>query len=320
MADSSFDEMYLDEEDVFDPLADDFEPAQEGEDPDADGIVDLPVMTEMPEEMKVKSVFDKTRFDSARDAIEELLRRNPGRKPVFLQIIEFCCDERSSDEVAALVEGAQAENRSVYTPQSLCSILERAGALVGRSEVPADPQAEPAQPADEGAPIVSELAAAGTPVTAPAASEPAAASTSVSAPAPAVALEPAGDPGAQPEVDVREVAPEPTMYWTATDDGLTVLASHREGLALEELLASETESVYLPVYERVLAFCAQKPRPKPQIDAIVDDDPLVQKPRRYSNHFIELLENREALSWHDGGWNATELGRRYLERHGLLDD
>ena len=112
-------------------------------------------------------------------------------------------------------------------------------------------------------------------------------------------------------------AAHPTTYWTSTDDGLTVLAAHREGSALEELLASDTESVYLPVYERVLAFCAQEPRTKPQIDAIVDDDPLVQKPRRYSNHFIELLENREALSWHDGGWNATDLGRRYLEKHGI---
>ena len=189
MAQENLDEFFLDEDEgVFDPLAEDFEPAQDGADPDEDGIVDLPVMAEMPEEVKVKSVFDKDRFANAQDAIEELLHRNPGRKPVFLQIIEFC---------------------------------------------------------------------------------------------------------------------------------LTVRAAHREGSALEELLASDTESVYLPVYERVLAFCAQEPRTKPQIDAIVDDDPLVQKPRRYSNHFIELLENREALSWHDGGWNATELGRRYLEKHGI---
>ena len=125
------------------------------------------------------------------------------------------------------------------------------------------------------------------------------------------------DEGADGQVEAGEAAAHPTTYWTSTDEGLTVLAAHREGSALEELLASDTESIYLPVYERVLAFCAQEPRTKPQIDAIVDDDPLVQKPRRYSNHFIELLENREALSWHDGGWNATELGRRYLEKHGI---
>ena len=275
MAQENLDDFFLDEDEgVFDPLADDFESARDGADPDEDGIVDLPVMAEMPEEVKVKSVFDKDRFASAQDAIEELLHRNPGRKPVFLQIIEFCCDEHTSEEVAQLVEQAQAENRSVYTPQSLCTILERAGALVSRTEEPEAPeeQGEGDSPAEQDC---------------------------------------------DGEAEAHMPAAHPTTYWTSTDEGLTVLAAHREGSALEELLASDTESVYLPVYERVLAFCAQEPRIKPQIDAIVDDDPLVQKPRRYSNHFIELLENREALSWHDGGWNATDLGRRYLEKHGI---
>lgn len=275
MAQENLDEFFLDEDEgVFDPLADDFEPVQDGVDPDEDGIVDLPVMAEMPEEVKVKSVFDKDRFASAQDAIEELLHRNPGRKPVFLQIIEFCCDEHTSEEVAQLVEQAQAENRSVYTPQSLCTILERAGALVSRTEEP-----ETSEEQGEGdSPVEQDC---------------------------------------DGEAEAHMPAAHPTTYWTSTDEGLTVLAAHREGSALEELLASDTESVYLPVYERVLAFCAQEPRTKPQIDAIVDDDPLVQRPRRYSNHFIELLENREALSWHDGGWNATDLGRRYLEKHGI---
>ena len=277
MAQENLDEFFLDEDEgVFDPLADDFEPAQDGVDPDEDGIVDLPIMAEMPDEVKVKSVFDKDRFANAQDAIEELLHRNPGRKPVFLQIIEFCCDERTSEEVAQLVEQAQAENRSVYTPQSLCTILERAGALVSRTEEPEAPET----PEEQG-----DLAA---------------------------------EQDCDGEADACEAAAHPMTYWASTDEGLTVLAAHREGSALEELLASDTESVYLPVYERVLAFCAQEPRTKPQIDAIVDDDPLVQKPRRYSNHFIELLENREALSWHDGGWNATDLGRRYLEKHGIV--
>ena len=281
MSDTAFDEFLFDgDEGAFDPLADDFEPAEAAEE---DGIVDLPVMAEMPSDLKPKSVFDKDRFASAQDAIEELLTRNPGRKPVLLQIIEFCCEERTGEEVAELVEQAQAENRSVYTPQSLCSILERAGALTGRSEV--SEQDEAAEQGEQGDAPEQDSADAG-----------------------------------QPEVEAREVAPQPITYWLATDDGLTVLASHKEGHALEELLSSQSESPYLEIYERVLAFCAVEPRKKPQIDALVDDDPLVQNPRRYSNHFIELLENREALSWHDGGWNATELGRRYLEEHGLLAD
>lgn len=254
-------DFYVEDEEEFDPLAEDYEPADEQED---DGIVDLPVMAEMPEAMRATSVFDRARFASAQDAIEELLRRNPGRKPVFLKIIELCCEPRTTGEVAEAVEAAQAENRSVYTPLSLCAMLERAGALT--SQVP--------QTADE----VHE----------------------------------------EDGVEYLEVREAPEATWTSTDDGLVVLAAHGEGSALRELLASESEAVYRPVYERVLAFCAQEPRKKPQIDAIVDDDPLVQSPRRYSNHFIELLESREALAWHDGGWNATELGLRYLRENGLV--
>ena len=242
MSDTAFDEFLFDgDEGAFDPLADDFEPAEAAEE---DGIVDLPVMAEMPSDLKPKSVFDKDRFASAQDAIEELLTRNPGRKPVLLQIIEFCCEERTGEEVAELVEQAQAENRSVYTPQSLCSILERAGALTGRSEVPE--QDEAAEQDEQGDAPEQDGADAG-----------------------------------QPEVEAREVAPQPTTYWLATDDGLTVLASHKEGHALEELLSSQSESPYLEIYERVLAFCAVEPRKKPQIDALVDDDPLVQNPANF---------------------------------------
>lgn len=252
----------VEDEEEFDPLAEDFLAGEDGaqESPEEDdGIVDLPIVSEMPASLRGRSVFDRSRFASAQDAIEELLRRNPGRKPVFLAIIEFCCEPRTTSEVAEAVRQAQAENRSVYAPLSLCTILERAGALT--SEVP--------QTADE---VVEEDG-----------------------------------------VEYLEVKDAPEATWTSTDDGLMVLAAHREGAGLRELLSCASEACYAPIYERVLAFCAEAPRPKREIDELIDDDPLVQKPRRYSNHFIELLENREALAWRDGGWNTTELGRRYLE-------
>ena len=249
----------VEDADEFDPLAEDFSVEPDAED---EGIVDLPIVPEMPESVRENSVFDKSRFATPELAIEELLRRNPGRKPVFLKIVEACCGGKTTSEVAEVVASEQADNRSVYTPLSLCAILERAGALT--SEVP--------ETADE----VHEADG----------------------------------------VEYLEIKEAPDATWTSTDAGLTVLARHREGGALRELLSSETEAPYVSVYERVLSMCAEKPRKKPELDAAVDDDPLVQKPRRYSNHFIELLESREALEWRDGGWCATELGRRYLEEAG----
>lgn len=234
----------------FDPLADDALAEDEG-------IVDMPIMPDMPEQARKPSVFAKERFASAHEAIEELFRRNPGRKPVFLQIIEFCTEPRTTTEVAEVVAKAQEHNRSVYTPMTLCSILERSGALV--SEVP--------ETADE---VVEEDG-----------------------------------------VEYLEVKQAPDATWTATDAALEVLADHREGSELHKLIEVE-EPQYRAVYENLLRFCAEEPRTKPAIDVLIDDDPLVQNPRRYSNHFIELLESREALAWQQG-WVTTDLGRRYLD-------
>ena len=42
-----------------------------------------------------------------------------------------------------------------------------------------------------------------------------------------------------------------------------------------------------------------------EINAQVDDDPLVQKPRLYAPHFIDKLEKCDALEWADS-WKTTE--------------
>ena len=241
----------FDDEDEFDPLADDVVADDDEE------ILDVPQVTEMPEEGRKPSVFAKERFATPHDAIEELFKRNPGRKPVFLSIIEFCTEPRTTTEVGELVASAQEHNRSVYSPMTLCSILERSGALT--SEVP--------ETADE---VVEDNG-----------------------------------------VEYLEIKEAPDAVWTSTDAALEVLASHREGSALRTLLEVE-EPQYRTIYERLLRFCAEEPRKKPAIDAIIDDDPLVQNPRRYSNHFLELLESREAMEWRNG-WALTEIGERYLQ-------
>ena len=241
----------FDDEDEFDPLADDVVADDDEE------ILDVPQVTEMPEEGRKPSVFAKERFATPHDAIEELFKRNPGRKPVFFSIFEFCTEPRTTTEVGELVASAQEHNRSVYSPMTLCSILERSGALT--SEVP--------ETADE---VVEDNG-----------------------------------------VEYLEIKEAPDAVWTSTDAALEVLASHREGSALRTLLEVE-EPQYRTIYERLLRFCAEEPRKKPAIDAIIDDDPLVQNPRRYSNHFIELLESREAMEWRNG-WALTEIGERYLQ-------
>lgn len=130
---AAFDDLGFDFEivdvDEFDPFAPD------PDDPEAvaaDEIEELPVMKEIPEEQRKPSVYDQSRFATPEDAIRELFRRNPARKPVFLRIIELCCDERTSDEVAAMVDAFQQSCFSVYSAMSLCKMLEKSGALTSR--------------------------------------------------------------------------------------------------------------------------------------------------------------------------------------------
>lgn len=238
----------IEDEEEFDPFSDD---APE----DDEGIEEMPMVSELPEQVRRHGAYDADKYGCAEDAIESLMSHNPGRRPVFLKIIEYCTEPRTESEVAAVVDAAQASNASVYGPATLCRMLERSGALT--CEVP--------ETADE---VVE-------------------------------------DDG----TEYLEIKEAPEARWTATDAGLAVAAAHREGGPLRELLAREAQ--YEPVYRKLLAFCAAAPRTKKEIDALIDGDPLVQRPRRYSNHFVELLESREALAWVDGRWTLTELGERF---------
>lgn len=114
------------DEDEFDPFAPD---PSDPEAVAADEIEDLPVMKELPESARKPSVYDKSRFESAQAAIRELFRRNPSRMPVFLKIIEFCNDERTTTEVTEVVDEFQKSCFSVYSAMSLCRMLEKSGAL-----------------------------------------------------------------------------------------------------------------------------------------------------------------------------------------------
>lgn len=243
-------------------LLDEFDPLAEEEatievdtfDEDLAELVDVPVMPNMPEGVLKTGIFDASNYDDPREAISNLFEKNPGRRPIFLQIIEMCEAGKPSSEIVTEVDALQAHNQSVYAPITLCRALERAGALT--------------------------------------------------------VVEPADEP-IDEDAEFLEITEQADPIWTATEAGLDVLRHEREGGGVKNLL--EIDAKYLTIYHRVLAFCKEAPRMKSEIDAIVDFDPLVQEPRRFSNHFIELLERHDALVWKDNMWNITELGKKTLD-------
>lgn len=106
------------------------------------------------------------------------------------------------------------------------------------------------------------------------------------------------------------------VFWLITDEGLAYLAKDDPYSKLKERL--ENDPQYAPIYKRVLIKCAEDGGMKtPQLEAIIDNDPLVQQPRRYCSHFTKGLEDCGGLVW-KGAWITTELGLKALEE--LLSD
>ena len=136
----SFDDV-LGLDDEFDPLmADDLEIDQEDMDDDNPlDTVDYPTMRNMPQSMQREAVYTPKRQGGVESAVLELLDHNPGRRPVLLSIMGLCRGGCAASRVAEHVEAAQASNRSVYAPMTLCRMLERAGALTLEMPEAAEP-------------------------------------------------------------------------------------------------------------------------------------------------------------------------------------
>lgn len=129
--------------------------------------------------------------------------------------------------------------------------------------------------------------------------------------------QPADDVESEPRVVVvdgveyLEAGDPVEVCWLATDAGRAAVEADKPLERLRDLL--DHDAAYLPIYKRILALCAAEGGAKtPDINAAVDNDPLVQKPRFYAPHFVDKLEKCDALAWQKA-WVVTEVGRAGLE-------
>lgn len=125
-----------------------------------------------------------------------------------------------------------------------------------------------------------------------------------------------------PEVaDAREDVAEGVEYleikeridpvWRATADGLAVRESLTQGAAFRDIVLGR-DGKYRDVYRAVMEAVDAAPRSKDYIEALVDAFPIVQHPRRFGGHFIDMLERTDALEWKNRAWQLTDLGRAML--------
>ena len=247
-------------DDDFDPLAvDDFDIDQDDiEDENPYDTIDYPTLRNMPAGAVREGVFTAERAGSAEAALKSLLDYNPARRPVLLAVIDLCRDGAPASVVSAAVDELQKDNRSVYTPMTLCRMLERAGAL------------------------------------------------SLEMPEVSVPRESAAD-----GVEYLEIAEHVDPIWRATETGLAVHAELTNGASFRDIVLSR-DVRYLEVYAAVMRAVAESPLSRNEIGQIVDGFEIVQSPRRFGEHFIDMLERTDALVWRDRSWQLTDLGRALL--------
>ena len=113
------------------------------------------VMAVEPKQAEADAIADAaaTQADEAPktpvERIEELLSEMGAQKRQLLAIMDFCRQERTSDEIDAMLEPLMEHRRSVYGPIAMRSLLEKAGALEYRANDEA-----PEEIADENGDLV----------------------------------------------------------------------------------------------------------------------------------------------------------------------
>lgn len=67
---------------------------------------------------------------TVRERIEALIKGMPGQEKTVLHVVDYCREERSLSQVVEEVERFRGATVSVYSPQTLCANMEKAGALL----------------------------------------------------------------------------------------------------------------------------------------------------------------------------------------------
>ena len=139
-----------------------------------------------------------------------------------------------------------------------------------------------------------------------------------------------GDPFSEEALEPKKVVidgveyleqPEPqVLHWLATADGAAAIEADKPLARLEALFETKTE--LLPIFKRVLMLCCAEGGAKTSaINAAVDNDPLVQKPRFFASYFTEQLEKCDCIEWASKAWHTTDNGMEALVTlEGVEDD
>lgn len=266
-------------DDDFDPLAD---TGFEAEDPQeyAGGIeYQVPVIPDAD-----RSIVPPPVDLPPEERIEKLIHGLPGQKFRLLSAIQVCATPKTLEEAAADLEAAYPQGTSVYPATRIIELLTEAGAI---------DRIEPEEPAD----LANSLEEDDAPVY-PSAEDPDEDERVTS-----ISIE-------DLPLDYDEVELSAPATYVATAIGLATVEERWSASAAEAVVAGEPQ--YRHIYRAILEMCAEPGgKTKPQVADAVDADPVLQKPRRWCQYFLEKLREAGALDWNNA-WITTDIGKSLL--------
>lgn len=306
-------------DDSFDPL-EDLHIDVEEEDSEETSDYQLPEFS--PEEEV--ALVEPAQEASVEERMEQLFKGMPGQKMRLLAAVDLCRERISLDDLSTALAAQFPGDKSVYSPARIAELLERAGALSAElEEIEQDTESEQAS----DAPALASSAAAAAAFAEGKEGEEAqdqgatgadsdvqgAAGAGFEAEAEADA---ASEALVVAEEEVEEaylvVAPPAITYYSATEDGLAMVNAHMGTAPIVEAI-NEQGGKYRHVYQAVLqAAAAEGGTTAKQLDSVLEGDPVLEEPRRFSTYFLRKLEEVDALRWLDV-WTITDVGRSVLD-------
>lgn len=117
---------------------------------------------------------------------------------------------------------------------------------------------------------------------------------------------------AEEGVSYLEIRETVDPVWHATAEALQLRAEYMSGAQFRAIVLESDESRYAEVYERVMDALAEAPRKLAAIEELTDTMDITKSPRRFGQHFVDILEATDCILWGAGAWNLTDLGRAML--------
>lgn len=114
-------------------------------------------------------------------------------------------------------------------------------------------------------------------------------------------------------VEYLEITETPDPVWTSTQAGLNIYEKETSGGAFREIVERDGGGIYKEVYRSVLEGLLEQPRKREWVEETVDAFEVVQHPRRFGGHFIDMLEKTYCIQWVNPAWEITELGKKALK-------